>query len=339
MNRMKACVLKGINDIECMLIEKPEVSAGNVLVKVKACGICSSDLNRVYRTGAYHYPTVLGHEISGEIVEIGEGVSQEYLGKHVVVFPLLPCNECEYCKEGFYAQCKNYNYFGSRCDGGMAEYLNVPLWNINLIQEPVPYEIAALAEPAAVAVHAAKQIEKVHEKSICIIGTGAIGIMIGLYLKKIGAKQIYFRVRNQLKKSFLNQLGFMDIIDDKNEKEASMDVIMECVGSNSAIEQAIKLVKSRGKIILVGNPTEDLHIAQKIYWKILRSEIDVKGVWNSDYKNKDDDWEKTIAFLTSEQDVIKKVITNRFSLSMVKEAFEIMENKKGLAIKGVMINE
>ena len=148
MNRMKACVLKGINDIECMLIEKPEVSAGNVLVKVKACGICSSDLNRVYRTGAYHYPTVLGHEISGEIVEIGEGVSQEYLGKHVVVFPLLPCNECEYCKEGFYAQCKNYNYFGSRCDGGMAEYLNVPLWNINLIQEPVPYEIAALAEPA-----------------------------------------------------------------------------------------------------------------------------------------------------------------------------------------------
>ena len=277
MNRMKACVLKGINDIECMLIEKPEVSAGNVLVKVKACGICSSDLNRVYRTGAYHYPTVLGHEISGEIVEIGEGVSQEYLGKHVVVFPLLPCNECEYCKEGFYAQCKNYNYFGSRCDGGMAEYLNVPLWNINLIQEPVPYEIAALAEPAAVAVHAAKQIEKVHEKSICIIGTGAIGIMIGLYLKKIGAKQICFRVRNQLKKSFLNQLGFMDIIDDKNEKEASMDVIMECVGSNSAIEQAIKLVKSRGKIILVGNPTEDLHIAQKIYWKILRSEIDVKG--------------------------------------------------------------
>ena len=89
----------------------------------------------------------------------------------------------------------------------------------------------------------------------------------------------------------------------------------------------------------MGNPTEDLHIAQKIYWKILRSEIDVKGVWNSDYKNKDDDWEKTIAFLTSEQDVIKKVITNRFSLSMVKEAFEIMENKKGLAIKGVMINE
>ena len=71
----------------------------------------------------------------------------------------------------------------------------------------------------------------------------------------------------------------------------------------------------------------------------MRSEIDVKGVWNSDYKNKDDDWEKTIDFLTSEQDVIKKVITNRFSLSMVKEAFEIMENKKGLAIKGVMINE
>lgn len=339
MSKMKACVLKQINDIECMLVEKPKVTPGNVLVKLKACGICSSDLNRVFRTGTYHYPTVLGHEMAGEIVELGEGIPQEYLGKHVIVFPLLPCNECEYCKEGYYAQCKNYNYFGSRCDGGMAEYLNVPLWNINLIDEAVPYEVAALAEPMAVAVHAAKQIDNLQEKKICIIGTGAIGIMCGLYLKSLGAKRVSFVARNQKKKDFLKLLGFDDNYDREKGSSHDLDVVIECVGSNSAIEQAIEIVKSRGKVIFVGNPTEDLHIPQKTYWKILRSEITVKGIWNSDYKNKEDDWSKAINFLTLEKDILQQVITNRFTLTEVKEAFEIMEKKNGLVIKGVMINE
>ena len=95
---MKAVDLKAINQLELVEKEKPVPKKGEVLIQVMACGICGSDIPRVYVTGSYHFPTVLGHEFSGEIVEVADDVSSEYLGKKAAVFPLLPCNECEYCQ-------------------------------------------------------------------------------------------------------------------------------------------------------------------------------------------------------------------------------------------------
>ena len=176
---MKACVLIEKNKLKYTEKPMPKLKETEVLVKIKAVGICNSDFNRVYGDGAYHYPIILGHEIAGEIVKVGKNVTEEYLAKKVVVFPLLPCKKCANCIKGDYAQCINYNYFGSRCDGGFAEYLAVPIWNIKIFDDDIPFSSAALSEPAAVAWHALSKVVNSGHNNILIIGNGTIGIAIG----------------------------------------------------------------------------------------------------------------------------------------------------------------
>ena len=106
---MKACVLEAVNKLEYKDVPTPTPAAGEVLLRIKASGICSSDFSRVFKTGTYHFPTIPGHEFAGEIVQVGEGVDAALTGRRAVVFPLLPCNECEQCKLGNYALCSNYN--------------------------------------------------------------------------------------------------------------------------------------------------------------------------------------------------------------------------------------
>ena len=334
---MKACVLENKSQISYKEIDAPQVKENEVLVKVKACGICSSDFHRVYGNSAYFFPIVLGHEFSGEVVECGTNVESDLLGKKVVVFPLLPCMECEFCKQKSYAQCKNYKYFGSRCDGAMAEYISVPTWNIKVMPNDMQCKVGALCEPAAVGVHAANKIDDFNNKTVCVVGTGVIGIICGLVAKTRGAG-VSFVVRNSVKKEFLQRLGFENFVDANTEEK--IDVVIECVGSNSSINSAVELVKSKGEIVFVGNPEGDITFNKAVYWKILRSELTVKGIWNSSYKNAEaDDWDMAIDFLYNNQDIVQKLVTNEFRLEDGILAFEQMKNGTSLNIKGVFINE
>ncbi len=335
---MKACVLKENKVVECEEIAMVQNFENHVLIKVKACGICSSDFNRVYRNGAYFYPIVLGHEFSGEIVECGNRVNNDLLGKKAAVFPLLPCFECEFCLQKMYAQCKNYNYFGSRKYGAMAEYVTVPVWNIKVIPDDMDCTVAALAEPCAVAVHTVDKIDNLNNKTVCVSGSGTIGILIGL-IAKIGGAEVSFILRNDKKLDFLKSLGFKNFVYEGTESK-SFDTLIECVGANSSLENCVKYVKSKGQIILVGNPNGDMTLEKKLYWKILRSELNVCGVWNSSYKNSEtDDWDKAIDFLYKNSSIVSKLITNKFKLEDGIKAFDEMVNSDKLCIKGVFINE
>ena len=334
---MKACVLENKNQISYKEIDTPQVKENEVLVKVKACGICSSDFHRVYGDSAYFFPIVLGHEFSGAIVECGAGVDVDLLGKKVVVFPLLPCMECEFCKQKSYAQCKNYKYFGSRCDGAMAEYISVPIWNIKVLPDDMLCKVGALCEPAAVGVHAANKIDDFNNKTVCIVGTGVIGIICGIVAKTRGA-EVSFVVRNLVKKEFLQGLGFENFVSSGTEEK--FDIVIECVGSNASINSAVEFVKSKGEIVFVGNPEGDITFNKAVYWKILRSELIVKGIWNSSYKNAEtDDWDMAIDFLYKNQDVVQKLVTNEFKLEDGISAFEQMKSGTNLNIKGVFVNE
>ena len=334
---MKACVLKNKNILEYEEVENPIIRSGEVLVKVKACGICSSDFNRVYGDSAYFYPIILGHEFAGEIVKSADDIDKSLIGKKVVVFPLLPCFECESCKNKHYAQCSNYKYFGSRCNGAMAEYISVPLWNIKVLPDDMLYDVAALCEPTAVAFNVYSKINLKETKTVCISGTGTIGIIIGLILL-INGIDITFIIRNHKKQEFLHSLGFENFID--NESNATFDTVIECVGSNESIINSIRFVKSNGEIILVGNPASNINLDKKIYWKILRSEIVIKGVWNSIFKgNTIDNWDEAISFLYKNQKLFENLITDKFHLSDGIKAFEQIKNSEKLSIKGVYINE
>ena len=153
---MKAQVLYGINDMRYEDIEEPQLKDGWVIVKVMAAGICGSDIPRIYKTGAHVHPIVIGHEFSGKVVKTYNGDS-DWSGKRVGVFPLIPCGKCKCCQDKRYEMCSNYNYLGSRCNGGLAEYVAVPEWNLLELTENISYRQAAMLEPMAVAVHAMRQ--------------------------------------------------------------------------------------------------------------------------------------------------------------------------------------
>ena len=240
---MKAHVLYGVNDIRFEDIAEPVPGKNEVLLKVEAVGICGSDIPRIYETGAHRHPLIPGHEFAGTICEAGEGVNikkqGELIGKRVGVFPLIPCGECQPCKNKQYEMCRNYNYLGSRCDGGFAEYVKVPVWNLIELPDNVSFEDAAMLEPTAVGAHAMRRMfetefnsvisgnnelsnetdiqkdntqEKkisgpLSGKSIAVIGLGTIGLLLVMHLINEGADKLYVVGNKEFQKEKALSLG------------------------------------------------------------------------------------------------------------------------------------
>lgn len=333
---MKALVLEEIGKLVYKDVATPQPKDGEVLLKIKACGICSSDFDRCLKTGTYHFPTIPGHEFSGKIVGVGANVDSVLIGKRAVVFPLLPCRDCDQCKIEAYARCRNYNYFGSRCDGAFAEYLAVPIWNLQLFSDSLDFKVAALCEPAAVAYHGVSAADIKSGESVCVVGTGTIGILAGLWVRELGGR-VSFASRNERKNEFIRGLGFNSFLPAGEKME--FDKVIECVGSDSSLEMALNSVKAAGAVVLVGNPDGNKVLARKTYWKILRSEITVKGVWNSSYMRSNNEWRKVLNALECKSQMFARLITSTYKLSDGLRAFAAMKNGTALQIKGMFVNE
>lgn len=340
---MKACVLEGVGNLVYKEVSKPQAGAGEVLLAIKACGICSSDIDRVFKTGTYHFPTIPGHEFAGVVEEVGEGVSSELIGKKAAVFPLLPCRSCPSCQIGEYARCDAYNYFGSRCDGGFAQYLAVPVWNLVMTEKDMPFELMALCEPAAVAFHAVERGELRLGDTAVIVGTGTIAFLTAIFAKRGGAQRVILVGRNEEKARVAEQLQDFIYINSSRQQvheevwkltgQRGADVVFECVGSSEALEQSVQLAKKGGRLVLMGNPTGDMKMERNCYWKILRNELIVAGTWNSSYNIEDNNWQKALAVLGEEQERILPLITQTFSLEQHEEAFECLRSRDIMTLK------
>lgn len=367
---MKALVLNDINDIKVKESEKPEIKPNEVLVKVKACGICGSDIPRSFKNGAHKMPLILGHEFAGEIVECGDEVASwmfdtsDYVGKRVGVFPLIPCCDCKPCSEGKFELCRNYNYLGSRCDGGFAEYVAVPGENIIEIPEDVSYEDAAMLEPTAVAIHAIRQTgifdeslpvvlnsaqdEQQNRKkpSAAVCGLGTIGLLVSMHLVNLSDGQVYVITNRAIQKEKALSLG----IKEENiymgqtqtaakwlmEKTAGngVDAFFECVGKNETVNIGLDATAPAGHVVLVGNPYSDMSLERDIYWKILRNQLTIHGTWNSSFNgNFNDDWHFCLDEMAKGNIKPSKLISHRYSLSDITKGFEIMRDKSEDYIK------
>lgn len=342
---MKVLNLYGINDLRLDERPLPEPKENEVLVKVYACGICSSDEARVLKTGTYHFPTVPGHEFAGQIVKLGNNVDEKLLNRKAAVFPLLPCNECTACKNEEYAMCSNYKYFGSRNDGGFSEYLVVPVWNLVLLDDSVDYEVGSLMEPSAVALHATNIAEVKQNMNVAISGSGTIGILIGVFCKLKGANVYIIGINDKIL-DLVKELGFKTLkaencVEDveKITKDERMDVVFEAVGTNESMENCILMTKNKGTIVAVGNPTSDFHLRKDVYWKILRRQLQLKGTWNSDYGEKQNDWKEVAELMKQNNFPFKKLITNTYELEEFKEAFDLLQDKEKEKIKITFINK
>lgn len=211
---------------------------GWALIKVKAAGICSSDIPRIFSKGTYHFPTIPGHEFSGIVQDVFCDEDKHWIGKRVGIFPLIPCQKCSSCSEHHYEMCSSYDYIGSRRDGAFAEYVAAPVWNLIELPDTISYETAAMLEPLSVALHSVRQTRINSGDKIAVIGTGMIAFAAAQWAFMFAHEPVTILGRNKNKSTIASKIdGLKYELVDENTNE--YDVVIEAVGLMTAINKSI----------------------------------------------------------------------------------------------------
>lgn len=326
---MKAYVLYAVNDFRYEDVRFPDCPSGWAIVKVRAAGICSSDIARVFTKGTYHFPTIPGHEFAGEVYCVADEEYFSLVGKKVGVFPLIPCRECPQCQNKHYEMCEHYDYVGSRRDGGFAEYVAVPVWNLVELPDSIPFTSAAMLEPLSVALHAVKVGGVKKGDRVAIIGTGMIGISAGQWAYKKGASDVTVLGRNENKRAIVEKCGLNYEVCTKLEDLKQYDFVLEAVGSPQAIEMAISATVPGGTVLLMGNPSGDIQLKQEIYWRILRKQLTLKGTWNSKYDGiNPSDWTDAVKAIVDCEINVEALISHCYPQEKLKDGLKLIFEHK-----------
>ena len=231
-----------------------------VLIKVKRCGICGTDLRIWAGTEPSARNVVLGHEYSGEVVELGSGISRVKVGDRVTVDPNIACQTCEFCLTGKVNLCSNLKALGVDIDGGFAQYCVVPETQLYPIPDYMTWDEAALVEPVACAIHGINSAEIIPGDTVLIMGGGPIGLIMLQLAKLRGASRILLSEITPSRRDFARQLGADSVIDPSNSPLADVippenapDVVIECIGNPSTQAEAIRIVKRGGRVVLFGD--------------------------------------------------------------------------------------
>jgi L-iditol 2-dehydrogenase len=345
---MPACNLHAVGDLRYEKVPVPKIKPDEVLLQIHASGICGSDIQRVFEKGTYHFPTIPGHEFAGTICEVNLG-DESLLGKTTAVFPLIPCCKCAACQIGEYAQCGDYNYYGSRQDGGFAEYIAVKKWNLVFVPDGIPVEYAAMAEPCSVAIHAIGQGGINLGDTVIIFGAGTIGLLAAQIARGWGAAQIVLSDPDIAKLDFARSLGFEHCVNPKSRDPAEYvrtinsgkgaDLALEAAGVSAAVEGCLLAVKAFGRVVLMGNPAKNMDISQKAYWEILRKQLTLKGTWNSVYNETRNEWKLAVQCMEKKIFDLSRFITHRFSLAECNKAFELARKRDEFWVKIMFVNK
>lgn len=294
---MKAGVFYKANDLRIEDIEKPVPKKDEVLIKVKACGICGTDVH-IFSGDKGCFPTppgtVLGHEFAGIVESVGCDVKDIKAGDRVCVDPNKLCNECYYCKSGIGHFCENMIGIGTSVNGGFAEYCAVPRSQVYKIADTTTYEMAAMTEPVACCVHGIDMCNISCGDTVAIIGGGMIG-MIMLQLAKIsGAGKLIMIEPVEAKRRTAERLGADLTIDPINEnvKEvieskgiSRISVVIECVGKTSTIAQAIEIAGKKSTVMMFGLTAPEDTLAIKPF-EIFQKEVVLKASFINPYTQK-----------------------------------------------------
>ena len=350
MEMMKAARLHAIGDFRADTVAVPQVHGEELLVRVGACGICGSDIPRIFDHGTSNqkYPMVIGHEFSGTVVAVGEKADPALIGKRGAIFPLIPCRSCDMCQIGKYVMCSDYDYLGSRRDGGFAEYVVVPsAWIFIPSENPeTPMEALCMTEPACVAQHAIRQSDLHAGEGIVIFGAGAIGILAARWAKIFGAGQIMLVDVDDSKVQFAQERGFYAINSRKEDPAKAFrawnggkdaDVAIEGTGFGNALEGCIAVAKPMGRIVLLGNPGQaQTTISQKSHSNILRKELRICGTWNSNYSPFPiNEWHYTVSLMDRGLLQTTDLITHRSTVDTLPALCSQIKNREVSICKAI----
>lgn len=335
---MKAAVLHAPADLRVEDVPVPEIGPAEVLVKVAAAGICGSDIGRVMVTGTYHFPTIPGHEFSGIVAGVGDGVSHLAIGDRVAVAPLMPCFDCEWCRAGKFSLCDDYDFMGSRSDGAFAEYLKAPARNVLKVPDGVSLDAAAMIEPAAIILHGIHKLNLSLGDAVAVVGCGALGAFALQFAKLSGAQPLIAIDVDEGKLELARQMG-ADICVNPSQVDAvaavksatggrGVKIALECAGSTQGRDLAILATAKQGKVMLYGTAYGDVTFAEKAFARMVREELEVVGSWNSyslPFPGKE--WFDILELLRTNRLLMEPLISHRATLEEAPAIFKALKGR------------
>lgn len=316
----------------------PEPNPGEVRIAVASCGICGSDIHAFH--GEHPFmptPLVMGHEFSGVIDALGPGVGGLEVGARVIVEPGLVCGECEQCRSGRYNICESLRVIGCQSTGAFAEYITVPASNVIPLPTAMSFEQGAMAEPLAVAVHALRRADLSKAKRVLVIGAGPIGLLTAWTAVAWGIPEVTVSDVVDYRLNVARELGAGHTINVKDippgaifvelyGKSNPMDLVLECVGSQAALTQAIDSVKKGGQIVIVGVPSVDPQI--RLSW-VQDRELEIIGTLM--YLR--GDFEEAIRLISGAQVRAERLISRRFPLEQMALAMDTLLANRDTSLK------
>ena len=348
---MKAAVLYANEDIRYDDYPAPQIKAGCVKVKVKATGICGSDVPRVLANGAHFYPVVLGHEFAGEIVEIGKDVTGFEIGDRVSGAPLLPCGRCADCQQGNYSLCKHYSFIGSHEQGSFSQYVVMPAVNAVKFSKEIPFEQAAMFEPSTVALHGLFCNDYKGGGNVAILGGGTIGIFTMQWAKIMGSKRVVVFDIDEARLALAKRLGADEVVNTVQEgfiekvmaftEGKGYDYVFETAGNPVTMLMAFEVAANKAHVCYIGTPTKDVVFTPKKMELMNRKEFKLTGSWMSysaPFPGKE--WKLTAHyFATGQFKFDEGFIFKRFAMRDVDKAFALYKTPGAVKGKIILVNE
>lgn len=319
-------------------IQKP--GPDQVLVKIKKIGICGSDIHVYHGTHPYtSYPVTQGHEVSGQIVELGEYVKEFSVGQKVTIEPQVFCGRCYPCLHGKYNLCEHLKVMGFQTTGTASEYFAVDASKVTPIPENMTYGEGAMLEPLAVTIHAARRFPDVKGARAVVLGCGPIGILLIQSLKAMGASEVLATDISDMRLDLAKQMGADHVVNtrEKDFGEALVeaygpdkaDVIYECAGSDITMEQAIQNARKGSTIILVAvfGKRASVDLA-----KLNDSELDL----NTSMMYRHEDYMDAIRFVNEGKIQLKPLQTAHFAFADYQAAYEYIDNNREKTMKVII---
>jgi len=337
---MKAAIWYGGKDIRIEDVPEPEIKENDVLIKVKAVGICGSEFHAYEGISERRKPPlIMGHEFSGEIEEIGKNVENLRKGDRVVVNPIIHCLKCDNCLSGKPNICENMHLIGLHTPGAFAEYIAVPSENCYRIPSDLSFEEASMVEPMAVGVHAVKKAFLKINDDVAIIGTGTIGLCTLQAAKISGAGRIICSELIESRLKLAEKIGANILINAKEidpiEKVMELtngkgiDIAFEAVGIQKTIQQAINMIKKGGSVVVIGMLTKKMELDML---DIVTKEKRIIG----SYVYTPLDFKIALKLISEKRVNVKSLITHVFSLKEILKGFETLSKNREETIKVII---
>src|SRR5437773_152307 len=315
---MTTAVLYAPRDLRIEQRPIPTLSEGEVLVRILSVGVCGSDVH-YYEHGrigdfVVRSPLVLGHESSGQIVEVGKGVSEGRVGERVAIEPGEPCGRCDQCRTGRYNLCPNIRFHGTPpVDGTLAEFVAVKSELAYTVPDEISDNAAALLEPLSVGIWANRKAGTQAGSSLLITGAGPIGLVTTMVARAVGATRIAVSDVNPNRRSAALARGATEIaLPGSSDVAGEFDAFIDCSGSSAAIDAGVRLVRPAGSVVLVGMGADEVTLPLGV---VQQRELLVTGTFR--YANT---WPTAIALAASGRVSLDDLVTGEYSLAETEQA-------------------